>query len=203
MSHRVVLPGPGEHSTLLPEREDIMLKRVAFVVVILALVAPVAASGQDPRAVNGKVLLGFLQTVSLPDTKCVDGQPADQTLPPYLPCSPGTTRAIGRSEVQIWMPVSPSHTVAELLNGPITFVVNCDMNGQYRGPCWGTFEWNVPGVGTWAGFWTAPIMDLVTYESKLSMVGFGSGGQINGKQLVIEGESAPGDWYITSSVRIR
>lgn len=180
-----------------------MLKRVALVIVNLALVAPVAASGHGPRAANGTVMLGFLQTVSAPEAKCVDGQPADQTQPPYLPCSPGTTRVIGRSEVQVWMPASLSRTVAAFLNGPITFVVNCDMNGQYRGPCWGTFEWSVPGAGTWVGFWTAPIMDLLTYESRLSMVGIGSGGRIDGKQIEVTGVSAPGDWYIASSVRIR
>jgi len=53
-----------------------MLKRVALVLVILALVAPVAASGPDPRAIDGKVLLGYVQTVSPPETTCVGGAPA-------------------------------------------------------------------------------------------------------------------------------
>jgi hypothetical protein len=174
-----------------------MLKRVAFVIACLVLVSAVAAAGEEPRAVNGKVLLGFTAEVGWPVITCVGGAP----LFPY--CDSSTTQVLGRLEVQTWMPASPSRSVAKFLNGPITFVVNCDLNAQYRGPCWGTFEWKVPGVGTWTGFWRAPVMDLVTYESQLSMVGVGSGGQINGRQLVIEGESAPGDWYIASSVRIR
>ncbi len=174
-----------------------MLKRVSLVVVILALVAPVAASGEGPRAVNGKVLLGFTAEVGLPVITCVGGLPSV----PY--CDSNTTQVLGRLEVQTWTPASLSRSVAKFLNGPITFVVNCDLNAQFRGPCWGTFEWKVPGVGTWTGFWTAPIMDLLTYESQLSMVGVGSGGEINGRHLELDGSAAPGDWYIASSVHIR
>ena len=174
-----------------------MLRRLALLAVILALVAPVAASDHDSRLVGGKLLLGYVAEVNPPDTTCVGGVPA------YGYCSEGTTQVISRFEVQTWMPASPSKAVARLLNGPITFVVNCDMNGAYRGPCWGTFEWNVPGVGTWTGFWTMPVMDLITYESRLSMEGIGSGGEINGKHLELNGASAPGDWYVASTVRIQ
>ena len=40
----------------------------------------------------------------------------------------------------------------------------------------GAFEWNIPSVGVWEGTWTAPVVDLMTYESELSMVGHGVGG---------------------------
>jgi hypothetical protein len=89
------------------------------------------------------------------------------------------------------------------LNGPITFVVNCSFDPNLRGSCWGTLEWSVPGAGVWEGVWAAPLMDLMTYESELNMVGLGIGGAIEGKILKLDGESAPGDWYITSTVRIR
>jgi len=203
VSHRVVFPDSAQHSTLLSAMEDTMLKKAALVITLLALVMVAAPAGDGPRAVNGQVLLGYSQTLAAPDVRCVGGEPADQTQPPYLLCSAGTTRIIGRSEVQVWMPASPSEQVAKFVNGPITFVVNCDMNAAYRGPCWGTFEWNVPDVGTWTGFWTAPIMDLVTYESRISMVGAGSGGPIDGMQIEVVGASAPGDWYVASTVRIK
>lgn len=180
-----------------------MLKTCALVALLVGFFLPASATAQDPRAVNGTVLLGFTQTLLAPTTTCLGGEPADQSVPPYLPCSPGTSLAMGRSEVQVWTPASPSASVEALVDGPITFVVNCDMNGQYRGPCWGTFEWIVPGVGTWAGYWTAPIMDLVTYESRISLVGLGTGGDIDGKRIELTGASAPGDWYIASTVRIK
>lgn len=96
---------------------------------------------------------------------------------------------------------SLSDPVASLLNGPLNFVVNCNFNADYRGPCWGTFRWEAAG-GRWEGHWTAPVMDLMTYESRLSMVGFGEGGALDGKQLKVDGFSNPGDWYITITARI-
>jgi hypothetical protein len=113
-----------------------------------------------------------------------------------------TRRILGRSEVQTWWPVNPSPSVTELLTpGEITFVVNCNFNSEYRGPCWGTFRW-ATADGTWEGQWTAPVMDLFTYESRLSMVGFGQGGAIDGKQLKFDRGSAAFDYYITGSIRI-
>ena len=176
-----------------------MLRKVALSIASLALAsaAVVAAAGEERHPVAGKVLLGFAQEVSLPDVKCV---PSGGT---SMPCPPGTTNVLDRLEVQTWAPVSPSRSVARFLKGSITFVVNCDLNAAYRGACWGTFEWKIDEGGTWAGFWNAPIMDLVTYESRLSMEGVGTGGEIDGRRLELKGASAPGDWYIASTVRIK
>jgi hypothetical protein len=45
-------------------------------------------------------------------------------------------------------------------------------------------------------------MDLVTFESRVMMVGFGVGGTIDGQQLKIDASSNPGDWYIAFKARI-
>ncbi len=175
-----------------------MLRKVSLFIVTVALASTVPAAGQNAQFVVGEAQLGYLQTLTAAQVSCVGGEPTGL---PFPPCSEGTSRALSRSEVQAWWPFSLSTSVAGLLTGPITFVVNCNMSAEYRGPCWGTFEWDVPG-GKWAGNWTAPVMDLMTYESKLSMVGFGQGGELDGKHLRFEGGSAPYGWYITGTVRI-
>jgi hypothetical protein len=176
-----------------------MLRR-ALLIGVVGLAAAALSSGvaadQKHRTVQGKAQLGYFDLVSPPETTCVGGQLTQGT------CSASTKWILGRLEVQTWEPVYLSHSVKKLLNGDITFVVNCDFNAEYRGPCWGTFEWDVPGVGKWQGYWKAPVMDLLTYESRLSMVGVGQGGMIEGKQLKFDGGSAAGEYYITGSVGI-
>jgi hypothetical protein len=177
-----------------------MLKKVALVVVALALVAVVPVTGQNPKFVSGDIMIGWVETTVPPDTKCLGGEPVTPAPPYYLPCSEDTTHVVGRDEVQIWYP-APGSAPARL-DGPITFVVNCNMSADYRGPCFGTFVWDVPGIGRWEGSWTAPVMDLLTYESRMAMVGHGVSGEVEGLQLVFDGGSAPYDWYISGSFRI-
>jgi hypothetical protein len=105
----------------------------------------------------------------------------------------------GRNEVQTWVVVPPA---PDELNGPITFVVNCNFNASVRGPCWGTFEWTLASGAKWQGSWTSPVMDLLTYESRMSMVGVGEGGAIDGRHLRFDGGSAPGEEYISGTIRI-
>ena len=178
-----------------------MLRRTALVIVAIVVGSGMLAVAQNPTFALADVQIGYFGTVVPPDVTCAGGEPSGL---PFPPCSAETTHALARGEIQTWGPVpfSDVEPVPELLNGPITFVVNCNMNADYRGPCWGTFEWDIPGIGTWEGSWTAPVMDLLTYESRLSMVGHGVGGEIDGKQLKFDGGSAPYEWYITGTVRI-
>jgi hypothetical protein len=176
-----------------------MLRKTSLVIVAVALGAAASAVGDGPGFVVGQAQLGYVGTVAPPEVKCAGGEPTGL---PFPHCTEGTQRILGRSEVQTWEPAFLTPNLQPLLGGPITFVVNCNFNAAYRGPCWGTFTWDIPDVGTWEGQWTAPVMDLMTYESRLSMVGFGRDGAIDGKQLRFDGGSAPGDWYITGTVRI-
>ncbi len=165
-----------------------MLKKIAFAAVILALASAVPTAGQQTgRVVTGTALLGYIETPTPPVQRYVGA------------------RVVSRGAVQIWS-LGPGTDPALLpwLDGEITFVVNCNFSASYKGPCWGTFEWDVPGAeGVWVGTTTSPLMDLATYESRFSMVGHGVGGAIDGKQLRFDGGSAPGDWYITGTVRIQ
>lgn len=182
-----------------------MLKKMALAVLVIVACPVALGAGHNPKFIVGDGLLGYVEQVMPPQVlRCLGGEPTGLSSP-YLPCTEGTHRIIGRDELQIWGPApdSLSESVAELLNGPLEFTVNCNFNAQYRGPCWGTFSWDVPGVGTWEGQWVTPVMDLMTYESELSLVGFGVGGEIDGKQLKVDGYSNPGDWYMTFTARIK
>ncbi len=177
-----------------------MTKWVAAVVLALAGGPGVLWAGPGAY-LGGSGQLGWVATTVAPQIRCLGGQVTGDVVP-Y--CSADTQRIFGFSEQQIWWPETLTATarVAPLLTGPITFAVNCSFDPQYRGPCWGTFAWEVAG-GTWKGHWTMPVMDLMTYESELHMVGVGEGGEIDGLQLKLDGSSNPGDWYVAFDVRLR
>jgi hypothetical protein len=174
------------------------MKKMAVAVVALAAGPALVWAGQGPFVVgNGQ--LGFLETTVAPHVRCLGGEVTSGAFP-Y--CSGDTQRIFGFGEQQLWWPETLSETVTPYLTGPIMFEVNCSFDPQFRGPCWGTFTWEVPG-GTWKGHWTAPLMDLLTYESEIHMVGNGEGGDIDGMKLQVDGASAPGDWYVGFHARLR
>ena len=163
-----------------------MLRRSMLLVAVIVAASGLLMAGENPKFVTGDVLLGYLGTTVPPQTRFM-----------------GNQRISTRSEIQTWMPVDASGAAALLLGPTITFVVNCNFDSNLRGPCWGTFQWDAPGGGMWEGSWTTPVMDLITYESEISMVGHGMGGEIDGKQIKLDGGSAPNDYYITATVRIK
>lgn len=176
-----------------------MRRNVILVVVGIAVCAVAVWAGDNPKFVRGSGEIGWIGTTVEPQVRCAGGEQIAGF--PY--CTEGTNRILGRGEEQVWEPATLSPSVAEFLNGPLNFEVNCNLAGAtLRGPCWGSFVWDVPGVGTWEGHWTAPVMDLMTYESEISMVGYGVGGDIDGMHLKVDGYSNPYDWYITIAVRI-
>ncbi len=180
-----------------------MFKRILLGVVVLALVSAAPAAAQqgknNDKFITGTAQLGFLETLQPPEIRCAGGEPTGL---PFPQCTEGTNRIIGKHEVQLWAAFYPSPSVASYVGGTIQFSVNCTMNANYRGPCWGTFRWDIGGGRLWEGSWTSPVMDLMTYESTMQMVGYGSGGNIDGKHLKFEGGSAPYDWYITGTITI-
>jgi hypothetical protein len=200
MSRPVISLRGGHGRTLeAPNPRRLAMKgTLALAVVVLAVPGTLRAQG-NLKALTGSGLLGYFLTTVPVEAHCAGGQVVS---PDFPYCSPGTKHILGRNEEQIWMPVDFTAPVATLLDGPITFEVNCNFNTAFRGPCWGTFTWE-SGGGIWEGQWVSSVMDLMTYESVISMVGFGTGGAIDGKQLKVDGGSAPGDWYITVDVRIK
>ena len=179
-----------------------MLKRTAFVLFVLALAFALPAAGQDEKyPISGQIgLVGYIQSPQMR----VNGP------------GPEPKHIVARSSVQLWAPADffpqdflydtpeplagPDH---ELLYGTVIFYVNCNFDPEQKGPCWGTFRWELSGTSWWEGSWASPLMDMSTYESLITMVGHGVGGPIDGMQLKVDGYSAPGDYFITFKARVK
>jgi hypothetical protein len=152
---------------------------------ILLLLGPAAALAQQPPKVlvaTGKEMMAELLDPGALD--CVGGKPAG----PPLQCSPGT------KSIFVWNWVSTQGyqdvvgTAAVMTRGRNKVVMHCNLDQNYYGHCWGTFEWEVAELGgkwegVWSGFWDFA-GNIVSYNA----TGYGSGGQLEG--LRIEKESA-------------
>jgi hypothetical protein len=177
-----------------------MLKRIGFAAVALA----VASTGRAADNPNFALAAGQIMPVGMQEGEltCVGGEPTGLPFP-ALPCTEGTHHIFIRGEQQNWavVPGSLSGEAASLVDGAVTFILNGNLSADYIGQFWGTFEWTVAGVGTWQGSWTG-WMNFITWETRMTGVGFGSGGAIEGKQLKFDATAAPGDWYIAVQARI-
>lgn len=179
-------------------KNHVIRNNVVLVIVVLVWGAGSVWAGDNPKFVLGNAEIGWIGTLVAPEIRCAGGEPTGA----YTYCTEETNQILTRGEVQVWEPATLSHSVTEFLDGQLTFEVNCNFNASLRGPCWGTFVWAIPDMGTWEGHWSAPVMDLLTYESEISMVGYGFGEGLNGRHLKVDGYSNPYDWYITLTVRI-
>lgn len=160
-----------------------MLPRSA-VVILLAVLAAMLLSTSTVAKDNPNFLIatGKETTVGLAEpgkTTCIGGQ----TLGP-LACGPGTQRVVVRDMVVL----SVLHDVAGagaayLEGGTNQFTVNCNLDGDYQGHCWGTFEITIPGKGgSWEGSWGGTF-DFAGNSEHLQAIGHGTGGDLDGLQL--------------------
>lgn len=102
--------------------------------------------------------------------KCLgagDPAPADKDLPPW--CPPGTqTSAMNRIQGGKWVTSDPNTT------GDMTWFHNFTVDSAtFAGPWWGSFMLNVPGKGTWQGWYWGEGYAGGTWYLRLIGVGFG------------------------------
>lgn len=118
---------------------------------------------------------GTLGTVT-----CVGGR---LTGLPSPPCTPETKYALVRGAVRYFNYQELAGPAAAFFNGTPRYVFNCNLNANYSGPCWGTFEWPIDGKGgKWEGTFTATI-DLLKAFVIGSASGYGVGGDLEGLQM--------------------
>jgi len=130
---------------------------------------------------------------------CAGGVPTGGSYP-Y--CTEGTNQTVVRGEVDTSVLTDVTGSGAAMLTGATTtFVSNCNLDRNLQGPCWGTFEMTVPGQGKWEGTWQGPF-DFVRFAASYSMVGHGSGGQLEGKQLKYEAFTDGTTFYAVFTARI-
>jgi hypothetical protein len=162
-----------------------MLRKTALTILAAAAVTvflSVSAGAVDHSkflAAAGKETIVGIQPG---EVKCAGGVPTGQHFP-NRECSPETNRTLVRGEVDSTILTDVTGTAAAMLSGGTNrIVVNCNLDRNLKGECWGTFELTVPGQGKWEGSWNGPI-DLVNFIGSFSFVGHGSGGQLDGLQM--------------------
>jgi hypothetical protein len=83
-------------------------------------------------------------------------------------------------------------TAAAMFGGKNHTVSHCNLDENYYGHCWGTFEWTIPELGgKWEGVWGG-MHDMLAGVVSYSSIGFGSGGKLEGLQLRYEGANPGG-----------
>jgi len=160
---------------------------------MVLLLAPAAALAQQPP----KILVATGQEMSVgvlnPGTlECVNGRPAGS----FLQCSPGTTRISVWNSVGVQGYQDVVGTAAAMFRGRSTVVMHCNLDGNYYGHCWGTFEMEVAEMGgKWVGAWSG-LYDLAANVVSYRASGYGSGGQLEllrfEKESVWPGGPQPG-----------
>ena len=87
------------------------------------------------------------------------------------------------------------------LFGPSAIIkMNCNLDSQLTGPCWGTFEWSLSGEGKWKGVWNGKF-DLLNYTGSYQCIGHGEGGSLEGLKFIMD-SVMPGGPYAHSSVEV-
>ncbi|MBI4904444.1 MAG: hypothetical protein HY820_12455 [Acidobacteria bacterium] len=150
---------------------------------VLLLVGPAAHAQQLPKVLvaSGKEIL--VELLSPGELDCVGGQPTGRP----LQCSPGTSRILLTNWVSVQGYEDVTGTAAAMTRGLNTIVMHCNLDRNYYGHCWGTFEWEVAEMGgKWQGVWSG-IWDFAANRVSYHLTGYGSGGQLEG--LRIEKES--------------
>ncbi len=153
---------------------------VLLLTVICALVASAVAFGA--RQLPLLVATGNEMKLSEePGTlRCVGGFPTG--LPAPL-CSPGTTKIIIRGMRGTATYENLAGTAAAMFDGQNLIEANCNLNANYRGQCWGSFQWTIPGKkGTWEGMYSGEF-DLPSFVATYRATGHGNGGELEGLKL--------------------
>jgi hypothetical protein len=130
---------------------------------------------------------------------CVGGQP---TSLPFPWCSPETKKIRVREAIRFFDYQELAGPAAPLFAGTPRYVFNCNWDQNYKGPCWGTFEWQIDTKGgKWEGNFAAEI-DLLKGFVKGTVVGHGNGGDLDGLKMKYDILYPGGVPYGTAILRV-
>jgi hypothetical protein len=73
-------------------------------------------------------------------------------------------------------------SAASLFGTSLTATVNCNLDENLTGPCWGTFDWPALDGERWKGIWHGQF-NLATFAGSYEAVGHGRGGRIDGLKM--------------------
>jgi hypothetical protein len=118
------------------------------------------------------------------------------------PCTGGTTRVHIKDQVvqMAYFGITPP-TAEPLFDGLNTMTVDCNLDADLNGRCWGKFEWPLSTGGTWNGVIHSE-QSFSTWDWKIELVGTGNGGPIEGMQLEYCSSAPPWEFVGTFVSRI-
>jgi len=160
-----------------------MKTRITLIALLSIGVGPLLLC-DGARAGNGPKFLysaGQEVTVNVIDpgtATCIGGE---ATGDPYYPCE-GSHRIMIRHQVVEAVVFAATGDATPLLAGIDTVTIDCSLDGNLVGTCWGTFEWQVDDDSLWAGTLNGSF-DFSTFAFDYQMVGNGFGGIVDGMQL--------------------
>ena len=123
--------------------------------------------------------------VSPGTVECIGGTPLIPPPNPFTWCSPETTAVHLRNQIGHAIYQNLAGTAMDMFNGQNEVVNNCNLDGNMKGNCWGTFHWTIAGKGTWNGVWFGEF-DLQTFNVRYTAAGYGEGGTLEGMQMMYD-----------------
>ena len=154
-------------------------------IVFLSLALAALLFSNSALASNGpKFMFATGQEVSFnvidPGTPtCIGGEATGN---PYDPCLQSHRVLLKHQVVQTMLLPGATGEGVPLLDGASTITLDCNLDGDLRGSCWGVFEWDVDSDSSWAGV-VSGTFDFSTFTFVYQMVGKGFGGIVDGMQL--------------------
>jgi len=182
-------------------------RKVRWLILVAAIVLPVATTAQiryramATQRIGGMATwqsdefasgLEMLQAVVDPgEARCVGGEPTGT----FPPCSPGTIRVLIHGRTSEFVYADLAGAAAGMFDGPNTVGGDCNLDGSYKGHCWGTFRWDVASSGVWVGNWSGQF-DLGANQGFYTAIGHGVEGDLEGRHFTLSavytGGAAPG-----------
>jgi len=183
-------------------------RRVRWFILVAAIAFPVATNTAQIRyremvtqrgtGVSASQSAEFASGLEIPqavidpgEARCVGGEPTGT----FPPCSPGTIRVLIHGRTSEFIYANLLGVAAAMFDGPNTVVGDCNLDGSYKGHCWGTFRWEIASAGAWVGNWSGQF-DLAANQGFYTAIGHGVEGDLEGRHFTLSavytGGTAPG-----------
>jgi hypothetical protein len=137
-----------------------------------------ALAGNGPKFLFATGQEVTVNVIDAGTATCIGGE---ATGDPYNPCD-GSHRIMIEHQVVEAAVLTATGAAVPLLAGTDTVTIDCNLDGNLRGNCWGVFEWQVDHDSLWAGTLNG-LFDFSTFAFTYQMVGNGFGGVVDGMQL--------------------
>lgn len=128
----------------------------------------------------------FVAGITPGEVKCQGAQPNPVPLVYFRPCPAGVKGTVRGQVVQFREDSTDPRTT-----GLNTVTANANLHADGIMEAWGTSSFQVDGGGVWEGTWNG-VLNVNTSSASLSGVGHGSGGVVDGLQLLSDNVYTPG-----------